>query len=98
ASIPERMEIVPASSDTETVAAGIAAWQGGGNRCGTMQRLLDIANEVKQIPQAGGLVALSLGVALQRGNALVDRPNDVKCGGSNAICLRPIETEGQING
>src|SRR2546423_8571221 len=91
------MEIVPGPQDVEAISAGIAAGVRGRNSSGTVQRLLDVANKVEQIAQAGGLISLRGGAALQVGNAEIDRLDDVKGSGGDGRGRCPVKAERQIN-
>src|SRR5437867_4240254 len=91
------MEVAPLSGDAEAVAAGIAGWMRGGHGDGGMERLLDVADDVKHVAQAGGLVGLRCVGVLQGGDGEVDGLNDVECSGGDARGGSAIEAEGQIN-
>src|ERR1035437_3721008 len=92
------MQVTPNSTtDAETVAAGIAAGQGSRYRRATVQRLLDIPDEMEQIPQAHRLCALGGARILQRGDTQIDRANDIKGIGHHTRCRSAVQTEWQIN-
>ena len=73
------MEITPVDADDrEYVSPRITGRMRGGNVRGAVQRLLDVADEMDQVAQAHGLVALRETGILQVGDAQIDGENDIR--------------------
>lgn len=97
AGIPQEMKIAPASGETEAVAAGIAVGSRNRHRGRAMQRLLQVADEVEQLPQVERAIALSGRRVLQHGDVGADCLHDIERAGHETIGWRAIEAEGDVD-